>query len=66
MLQNNAMNVPGRQGSEKLEATEQELARLRVAVDGILDTAAIKGELVHHTHTHRVAATEHGVETKLI
>jgi hypothetical protein len=56
------MNVPGREGREKLEATEEELARLWVAVDGIPDTATIKGELVHHTYTHRVAATE----TKLI
>jgi hypothetical protein len=52
------MNVPGRQGSEEFESAEEELSRLPVAVDGIPDTAAIKGELVHHTHTHCVAETE--------
>jgi hypothetical protein len=51
-------NVPGRQSGEKFQSTEEKLSHLRIAVNGIPDTAAIQSELVHHTYTHCVTETE--------
>jgi len=51
-------NLPGRQNGENLQSAEEKLSHLRLAVDGIPDTAAIQSEFVHHTYTHCVAETE--------
>ena len=51
-------NLPGRQSGEKFQSAEEKLSHLRLAIDGIPDTAAIQSEFVHHTYTHCVAETE--------
>ena len=51
-------NLPGRQSGEKFQSAEEKLSHLRLAVDGIPDTAAIQSEFVHHTYTHCVAERE--------